>query len=442
MNHHDTIIIGAGQAGISVSHALAHRRVDHLVLERGRIAESWRSQRWDSARLLTPNWMTRLPGYAYRGHDPDGFMTMAEVAAMLTDYAAASHAPIRQQIEVEALRRDGGRFRLVTSAGTFTSRNVVIATGQNGVPRIPTAISGRITGSDRIDVRQIHSSQYRNPDSIPVGGVLVVGAGASGIQIAEELARSGRRVVLAVGRHARAVRRYRNRDLCWWLDDAGIMNDTTETVGDLDAARRTPTLGLSGADGGRNLDLGVLDRLGVETVGRVIDADGTRVRFGDNLLDDVDAAERRLRRLLDRIDAHAAASGADATVGPAMRPLPVRLGGPGPDTIDLVDAGIRSVIWCTGFAPAYPWLQIPVLDPAGAIRHVRGVTPVPGLYVLGLRFLWRRGSHFLDGVGEDAVHVADRIANRAAALTLSPDRMGGSPERVGGGRAAASRRVA
>ena len=394
----DAIVIGAGQAGLAMSHCLAARGIGHLVLERGRVAERWRSERWDSLRLLSPNWMTRLPGWTYRGADPEGFMTMPEVIGFLEGYAAA--APVETGVAVEAVKLTGGGYRLDTSAGVFAARAVVIATGQCDLPFIP-AMAAALPKA----VHEVTPSSYRNPAMLPAGGVLVVGASASGVQLAEEIHRSGRPVTLAVGRHTRLPRRWRGRDILDWMDRAGVLSERAEQVRDLAAARAQPSLQLVGRPDHASLDLGTLRDIGVRVVGRAAGIAGGRVLLQDDLAETTAAAERTLERLLARIGPVADAE--DAPDEPP--PPPLTRFAPSPPAIDMAAEGIRSVLWATGFRRNYAWLQVPVLNAAGEIRHHGGITPAPGLYVLGLRFLRRRNSNFLDGVGADAEALAAHL---------------------------------
>ncbi len=404
MRRCDAVIIGAGQAGLAMSHCLGRRGIEHVVLERGRVGQRWRAERRDTLRLLTPNWMTRLPGFAYRGADPDGYMAMPDVVALLAGYAAA--APVREGVAVRSLERDGDGYRLATTDGSWTARAVVLATGYCDRPAVP-GLARRLPS----DVLQLTPATYRSPELLPEGGVLVVGAGASGVQIAEEIQRSGRPVTLSAGRHTRLPRRYRGRDVLWWLDRAGILAEPAERLAE--PARRQPSFQLVGRHA-PGIDLGSLHAQGVRVTGRLEDADGARLRFRDDLDANVAAAQRRLERVLDRVDAVA---GLDAPVDPeARRPLALP---PPPAAIDLRAEAIRTVVWAVGYRRAYDWLRVPVLDAAGEIVHRGGVTPAPGLYVLGLPLLRRRNSTFIDGVGADAeelaVHLHDHLAARAAA---------------------------
>ncbi len=404
----DTIVIGAGHAGLAIRRCLTDRGVEHAVLERGRVAQRWRD-RWDSLHLLTPNWMTRLPGHAYRGGDPDGFMSRDEAVSFLEGYAGSFDAPVHEGVTVTAVRRSGEGFTVETDAGTYEAGNVVVATGHADLPTVPASLADRLPRT----IRQIHSSRYRNPADLPAGGVLVVGAGASGMQIAAELNDHDRFTVLAAGRHSHTPRRYRGRDMWWWLDAVGTLSATADSVPDVAAARRAVSLSLSGACGGADLDLGVLRRSGVMVTGRLASIDGTTIRFGDNLSADTARAHRTLVRLLDRCDIHAGTTGLYRELEPASRPLPVPPPARTVTELDLTQARIGSVVWCTGYRRAYPWLELHVIDDRGEILHHRGVTPEPGLYVMGLRFQWTRRSHFIDGAAADAEFIADHVAARA-----------------------------
>jgi putative flavoprotein involved in K+ transport len=409
MPTHDTIVIGAGQAGLAVSRCLSDRGVDHVVLERGRVAERWRTERWDSLRLLTPNWMSRLPSWSYDGPDPDGFMTAGEVAEFFTRYARSSDAPIEEQSAVESLGFDGEEYEVRTTNASWTAARVVIATGWSDRPAIP-AMAAELSP----DVRQLAPNRYRNPSSVPDGGVLVVGASATGVQLADELRGAGRDVVLAVGRHSRLPRRYRGMDIFWWLDRIGIRDKTIDKMPDPVRARHEPSLQLVGSPDRRSVDLTTLQDAGVEIAGRVVGMDGHRVRFADDVNHTVTDADRRMRRVLTEIDRHIDETGLTDEVLAPEAMAPVRPA-PAPDGLDLRDRGITSVMWATGHRRTYPWLHVPVLDEHGEIRNSRGVTPVPGLYVLGQHFQHARNSDSIDGVGRDAEFVADHLTCRTAA---------------------------
>ena len=408
MKRTDVVVIGGGQAGLAASRVLCERGIDHVVLERGRIGERWRSERWDSLRLLTPRWQTRLPGWSYRGADADGFMSRDEFVAYLEAYALSFASPVEGGVTVERVERDDAEYLVTTDRGIWRSASVVIATGHCDRPVVPSLASGLPD-----EVAQVVPTQYRNPRALPRGGVLVVGASATGVQLAAEIDRSGRPVTLAVGRHVRLPRSYRGRDLMWWLDAAGILDETAADVADLEAARRQPSLQLVGSRDRRTLDLGALRELGVRLVGRAIDARDGRVLLARDLARSVAAADERLERLLRRIDVHVERTGQSAAVPDPEPVRPIRLPR-APASLDLRAEGIRTVVWATGFRRSYPWLHVPVLDARGEIHHEGGITSAPGLYVLGLQFLRRRKSSWIDGVGADAREIVDHLARRLA----------------------------
>lgn len=405
MKRTDVLVIGGGQAGLAMSRCLSDRGLDHVVLDRGRIAERWRSERWDSLRLLTPNWQSRLPGFRYTGPDPDGYMTRNEVVNFLEVYARQSRAPVREHTRVLSVTPSGAGFRVTTTGDTWQARSVVIATGYCDRPARPAAAAG-LSGQ----LTQVFPSQYRSPASLPSGGVLVVGASATGLQLADELRRDGRRVFLAVGHHTRVPRVYRGRDILWWLDQMGIMRDGASQVYDLTVSREQPSFQLVGRPDHATLTLQSLQDAGVTMAGRFEGADGMRARFADDLVATTAAADAKLALLLQRIDRFADARG-DAPMSdddtftplwPAFRTAP--------DQLDFNREGVTSVLWATGFRRQYPWLQVPVLTARGEIAHHNGLTAAPGLYVLGMHFLRRRNSSFIDGVGEDAVWLSGQVA--------------------------------
>ncbi|MCB4821347.1 NAD(P)-binding domain-containing protein [Roseicella aerolata] len=400
MQRSPVVIIGAGQAGLAMSHCLAARGVAHVVLERGRIGERWRSERWDSLRLLTPNWMARLPGWSYRGAEPDGFMAAGEFARHLEAYAAAMRAPVEPGVTVQAVRRGPHGYRVATSRGLWEAEAVVIATGHCDRPAIPAWARALPAG-----IRQVTTADYRNPSQLPEGGVLVVGASASGVQLAEEIQRSGRQVHLSVGRHTRLPRHYRGRDIWHWLDRSGLLDERVTQVCDLLQARRQPSFQLVGRPEGGTIDLGTLQAEGVRLLGRASGAVGGVLQLEDGLRETVAAAQQVLLRLLARIDGIADAEGAPREPCAAPRIA----AGAAPGSLDLAAEGIGSVVWAGGFRRDYRWLQVPVLDAGGEIIHRGGVTPEAGLFVLGLRFMRRRRSNLIDGVGQDAAELAEAI---------------------------------
>ena len=403
----DTVIIGGGQAGLAMSRCLTERAIGHVVLERGRVAERWRSERWDSLRLLTPRWQSRLPGQAYQGSDPDGYMTMAEVVEYLDRYAA--DAPVETGTTVQAVESAAAGYRVRTDRGTWETANVVVATGYCDIPHVPGMADGLSP-----EIHQLVPSRYRNPAQLPEGAVLVVGASASGIQLAAEIHASGRPVTLAVGRHTRMPRSYRGKDILWWLDTMGVLDESAEDVFDIEVSRRQPSLQLVGRPDHRTLDLPILQDRGVRLAGRATRTEGSRVSFADDLVSQTVAADARLARLLQRIDGYVDRAGLAVEVGEAEPFVPFHWPAPAPTEIDLQAEGIRTVLWATGFRRRYPWLKVPVLDGTGEIRHDGGVTPSPGLYVIGHNFLRRRKSTFIDGVGDDARDLAAHIAARPA----------------------------
>jgi putative flavoprotein involved in K+ transport len=406
----DTIVVGAGQAGLSLSHHLARAGRPHVVLDRGRIGQRW-TERWDALSLLTPNWLNRLDGGAAYD-DPDGFLSRDGFVSYLRRYARANGGHVAEYVGVLAVEQARDGFHVSTEAGGWRARNVVVATGDQAEPRLP-AVASRVPSW----LRSIHASRYRNPQALRAGGVLVVGAGPSGQQIAADLRRAGRDVVLAVGGHARSPRSYRGRDIWWWLRESGDLDKTADQVG-----VKPRTLALSGANGGEQLDLGVLQALGVELVGHVKGFEGTRALFADDLRETAAEADRSMRSVLDEIDEHI--ERASLRWSPAPDRLAALDLGPGAAAVDLAARGIATVIWATGFRREYPWLQVPVLDGAGELVHQAGVTEVPGLYVLGLRFQRRKLSHAIGGVGADAAYVAEHIVRGSEAPAAERQRRG------------------
>jgi putative flavoprotein involved in K+ transport len=423
----DTVIVGAGHAGLAVSRMLADAQRDHVVLDRGRVAERWRSERWDSLHLLTPAWMTRLPGWHYAGTDPDGYLSSGELAQHLERYATSFGAPVIPNTTVVEVATSPGpgcaRFRVVTDSGTWHARHVVVATGPHGRPRLP---AGLARTSNRVEV--LTASSYRNPAALPPGGVLVVGASASGVQIADELSHAGRDVAIAVGRHTRMPRRYRGMDSFWWLEATGRLARTIDEMPDTAAARRENSLQLIGRPEldlrCRDLDLGVLQARGVRLLGRLEDVAGAAASFRDDLVDTVSEADRRMHRFLDAVDTYVDRAGLSREVLPAVRPRSFDI--PHPVTrLDLARERIGTVISAAGYRPDHPWVRVPVVAPDGSIRQHRGVTPAPGLYVVGQYFQHRRDSGFIDGARHDARSVVDhllggRASRRPTAATRAP----------------------
>jgi putative flavoprotein involved in K+ transport len=411
MDRVETLVVGAGQAGLAVSRCLAEQDADHVVIERGRIAERWRTARWGSLRLITPNWMSRLPGWSYSGTDPDGYMAAPELVSYLEDYADSFAAPVHENTTVELVEASGSGLRVVTDRRTWLASNVIVATGTENRPYVPPFASA-------IDpaVHQLTAGRYQGPHQIPGGGVLVVGASASGVQIADELRRSGRPVTIAVGRHSRVPRHYRGRDIFWWMERAGILGHTIDQMHDARSARSAPSLQLTGRSD-HPVGLDALAARGVTLAGRLVAADGRRLSFADDLPASINAAQGRMERMLRTIDAYIARSGGNERTGPAD-PFPPPAMADGPASLDLRRAGIQAVVWATGYRQANPWLRVLAFDRHGQIAHRRGVTSVPGLYVLGLKFLHRRDSTYVDGVRHDARFVAAHVTRRMTARAL------------------------
>ena len=406
----DTVVIGAGHAGLAVSRLLTGAGHDHVVLDRGRVAERWRTERWDSLHLLTPSWMTRLPDWEYTGPDQDGYLSAAQFVDHLEGYAASFGVPLVGGTTVEDVRvsgHDGGRYAVATDTGTWHARNIVVATGPHGTPHVPDGLS-------RVAV--VTSSEYRNPVQLEDGGVLVVGASASGVQIADELSRAGREVILAVGRHTRMPRRYRGLDIFWWLETTGRLARTIDEVPDVAAARRETSLQLVGrSEAGRSaldLDLAVLQQRGVRLAGRLTGISRHTARFRNDLHDKVAAADGVLSHFLDGVDRYVERAGLTQEVWPGVRPRPVEVTS-SPSRLDLRAERIGTVLVAAGHRPHHPWLQLPITEPDGSIRQYRGVTDAPGVYTIGQPFQHRRDSAMIDGARHDARLLVDHLLSRA-----------------------------
>ena len=399
----DTLIVGGGQAGLAMSRCLRERGIEHVILERGRIGERWRTERWDSLRLLTPRWQSRLPGYRYQGPDPDGFMSKLELVEYLERYADTFDAPVYGDTAVKAVRPLPRGYRIDTNQGTWRANQVVLATGECDRPWVPA-----FAGDTERHIHQVTARHYKNPTQLPEGGVLVVGASATGLQLALEIQASGRPVTLAVGRHTRLPRTYRGMDILWWFDQMGMLDQRPDQVRDLEASRTQPSMQLVGSDHRGTVDLSVAMDRGIRLVGRLEGFRGARAHFSDNLVEDMAAADLKLARLRLKIDRFANQRDFTSVL---TDPPPFGMIEP-PDTpgaIDLRGAGIRTILWATGFQPDYSWLHVPVLNSRGEMIHNGGVTPSPGLYVMGLRFMRRRNSSFIDGQAKDAAELAEHL---------------------------------
>jgi putative flavoprotein involved in K+ transport len=402
----DALVIGAGHAGLAVSHCLSERSIEHVVLERGEVANSWRGERWDSLRLLTPNWQSRLPGYHYQGDDPDGFMTMPEVIELIGSYAETSSAPVRTATTVVSVNAAGEGYRVVTDRGEWYCRALVLASGAFNIPVIP-AVADAVPSS----IATLTPREYRRPSELDDGGVLVVGASATGVQLADEIHRSGRPVTVAVGEHIRLPRLYRGLDIQWWMDAAGILDQRYDEVDDIGRARRVPSPQLIGRPDRSTLDLNALMDEGIRIVGRLVGIDGHgNAQFSGSLRNHCAMADLKLRRLLETIDDWATKSGKGDEVEPSQRFAPTRVEDSPRLRLDLDSGEIRSIVWATGFRPDYSWLHVPVIDRKGRLRHEGGIVEAPGMYVMGLPFLRRRKSSFIHGAEDDARDLSDHLS--------------------------------
>ncbi len=401
-----TVIIGAGHAGLAMSRCLAELSIDHAVLERGEVANSWKTERWNSLRLLTPNWQSRLPGYGYEGEDPDGYRTMPETIAFIERYAELISAPVQSHTNVTSVQRIRDGYEVATDECTWQCRTVVLATGACNIPQVP-ALAEAIPSS----ISTLTPIDYRKPEQLEQGGVLVVGASATGVQIAEEIHRSGRPVTLAVGEHIRAPRVYRGKDLQWWMDAAGVLDERYDEIEDIVRARNVPSLQLAGFPQ-RMLDLNSLTRIGVKLVGRLAGIKDGKAQLSGSLRNQCALSDLKMNRLLDTIDEWASQNGLDDQVEPSHRFEPTRVEASPPLGIDLSRGEIRTILWATGFRPDFSWLDVPVFDRKGRIRHDGGVVvDAPGMYLMGMPFLRRRKSSLIDGAGDDARDLSADLAS-------------------------------
>ena len=409
MTHVPVVVIGAGHAGLAVSHALSGHGVDHVVLERGEVANTWKTERWDSLRLLTPNWQTRLPGLADDGEDPDGFMTVAELIGFIERYAEHCDAPVRTGTEVTSVAQGDGGYVVTTTEGTWEADAVVVATGAFNRPNVPG-----LATSLPDELEQVTTLDYKHPGRLRPGRVLVVGASATGLQIADELLRSGREVTVAVGEHVRMTRTYQGRDIMFWLDRIGRLDERYDEVDDLVRARRVPSPQLVGTPDRADLDLNAITARGAELVGRLAAVRDGRALFSGSLRNVCNLADLKLARLLDTIDAWAAQEGLAGDE--IVRSEPTRV----PDrprlAIDLVADGFETVLWATGYRADYSWLHVPVLDRKGELSHDGGVVrDAPGLYRIGLNFLRRRKSTFIHGAEDDVTDLVEHLVAHVGA---------------------------
>jgi putative flavoprotein involved in K+ transport len=398
-----------------MSRFLTERSIDHVVIERGEVANTWKHERWDSMRLLTPNRQTRLYGYRYDGDDPDGYMSMPEVIAFIEAYSEFVSAPVKAGVTVTSVQRIDDGYRVTTDQGDWTCRAVVLASGAFNLPNVP-AISKSVPAS----ITMMTPKEYRNPDQLEDGGVLVVGAAATGIQLADEIQRSGRPVTMAVGEHVRLPRVYRGHDILWWMEVTGVLDEGYDEVDDIVRARSVPSPQLVGSPGGVTMDLNALTDIGVKLIGGFAAINDGKGQFSGSLRNKCALADLKMHRLLDTIDEWATENGLDGEVEDPQRFTPTRVEDSPPLDIDFNNGEIRSIVWATGFRPDYSWLNVPVLDRKGRIRHDGGVVDSPGMYLLGSTFMRRRKSSFIHGAEDDArdlcAHLASYLHHGAAAV--------------------------
>jgi len=389
-----------------MSQCLSGHSIDHVVLERGEVANSWKLERWDSLRLLTPNWQTQLPGCSYKGEDPDGYMTIPELVEFLEGYADLIAAPLKLNTEVTSLSTDGQFFQVATSRGNWECESVVVATGACNLAAVPAIAEA---APDVIEM--LTPMQYRNPAQLQDGGVLVVGASATGLQLAEEIRRSGRPVTLAVGEHVRLPRTYRGKDIQWWLDALGILDERYDEIDDLVRGRNIPSPQLVGTPERSSLDLNSLTAIGVRFRGRLAGFNDGKAQFSGSLRNVCNLADLKMTRLLNSIDEWVVDNELEADVGPAQRYADTRVEESPPLLMNLAKDDIKTILWATGYYPDYSWLDIPLLDRKGKIRHDGGVVDCPGMYLMGMTLLRRRKSSFIHGANDDAHDLSAHLVS-------------------------------
>ena len=387
-----------------MSYCLNERGVEHVLLERSDVANSWKTERWDSLKLLTPNWQSRLPGLTYEGDDPDGFMTVPEVVNFVAHYADVISAPIQTRTTVTSVYCSGEGYQVDTNRGSWKCRTIVLASGACNVASIPA-----IAASAPSSIAGVTPLDYRNPDQLNKGGVLVVGASATGIQLADEIHRSGRPVTLSVGEHVRMPRVYRGRDIQWWMDAVGVLDERYDQVDDINRARNVPSPQLVGSPERSTLDLNALTGIGVKLIGRLAGIRDGTAQFSGSLHNNCALADLKMNRLLNTIDEWVSENGFSDQVSPPHRFAATAVDDSPPLGLDLTSGQIRTIVWATGFRPDYSWLDVPVLDRKGKIRHDGGVVESPGMYLMGMTFLRRRKSSFIHGAGDDAQDLSDHL---------------------------------
>lgn len=406
-----TVVIGAGHAGLAISQCLTERSIDHVVLERGDIANSWNTERWDSLKLLTPNWQNKLPGYRYHGDDPDGYMTMPEISGFIKNYARSFSAPVKTGTRVIAVRKTSNGYQVQTDRGHWVCRSLVLASGACNLPNVP-AIAQSLPSS----VRSLTPMEYRNPAQLDPGNVLVIGASATGLQLAQEIQRSGRQVTLAVGEHVRMPRTYRGHDIQWWMDITGVLDRKLSEEDDAQRARRVPSPQLIGSDSRESLDLNRLTDAGVSIVGRLAAIREDTALFSGSLRNCCALADLKLNRLLASFDEFAATHSELPTLGSPERVPATRIADRPSVKMNLSQERIGTVIWATGYRADYSWLKLPVLDRKGKLCHEGGVVGTrgfnsDGLYAMGLTYMRKRKSSFICGAEDDAVAISEHLCN-------------------------------
>ncbi len=417
----DVVVIGAGHAGLAISYYLQRASIDHLVLERGEVANSWKKERWDSLKLLTPNWQSRLPGFRYAGTDPDGFMTMPEIIGFIEDYAALTSAPLKAHTDVTGVRQNGSGYRVTSTTGDWECRAVVIASGACNLPSVPKAATTLPKG-----ITSLTPHDYRNPNQLEPGGALIVGASATGLQLAQEIQQNGFAVTIATGEHVRMPRTYRGRDIQFWLDKTGILDERYDEIDDINRARNLPSPQLIGAHDPKILDLNYLTDRGAQLVGRLMSFRGNTAILSGSLKNVCALADLKMNRMLNTIDEwveqnpglveeeRGAQPARDFQASQGIE-VPERFAATRVEEaphlqIDFENNNIKTILWCTGYRPDYRWLDVDVFDHKGRIKHDGGIANTPGLYVIGLPVLRRRKSSFIHGTEDDARELVEHLA--------------------------------
>ncbi|WP_455222609.1 MSMEG_0569 family flavin-dependent oxidoreductase [Kaarinaea lacus] len=402
--HHEVIVIGGGQAGLSMSYYLKQNDIDHVILNKGQLAEAWRQERWDTFCLVTPNWQCQLPGFPYQGDDPDGFMVKDEIIQYIEDYVASFEPPLKNGVTAEEVIYEDGVFKLSTTDGPYSANKVVIACGSYHYPKIPV-MAGNVPNK----ILQLHAAHYKNPEQLPDGGVLVVGTGQSGCQIAEDLHLAGRQVYLSVGGAPRVARRYRGKEVVNWLDEMGYYETTIDEHPDGRAARKKTNHYVTGRDGGRDINLRILAQQGMRLFGHLSSIQGHHLYFEDDLKQNLDSADEVAERINNDIEQYIIANNIQAPPDESVKSTFV------PETKlehNLRTGNITSIVWSTGFHMDFSWIKLPVLEPGGYPDQVRGVTKVDGLYFLGLNWQNTWGSGRFYHVGRDAKYIMEYMLQK------------------------------